>query len=153
MASAPAGLDRELTRSGRGEGVGVERGGPGQAEAGPGVPLGFGVGGGDLPEGGGDLAEPDPLHHRMVTPGRRTTCGASSWLMTSATRCSSGLGGLVGVDQEGDLVRKVIQPQVLHIAPKAGGRGRHQVDLVARIRDVVVVPEVDARIGDPERTG
>ena len=71
-----------------------------------------------------------PFHQLIVTRSPNHMW-ASSWLMTSATRCSSGLGRARRVDEQQDLAEGDAA-QVLHRAEREV-RHRDQVDLVARV--------------------
>ena len=79
-----------------------------------------------------------PFHHRIVTRSPNHMW-ASSWATTSATRICSSTVAVAGSTSSA-FSRNVIAPEVLH---RPGGEvgEREQVDLVARVRDAVVVLE------------
>ena len=77
-----------------------------------------------------------PFHHFIVTRSPNHMW-ASSWAMTSATRCSSGWVAGRRVDEQQRLAEGDAA-EVLHRAEGEVGHG-DQVDLVARVGDAVVV--------------
>ena len=79
-----------------------------------------------------------PFHHFMVTRSPNHMW-ASSWAITSATRCSSGWVAASGSTSSSDLAERDAA-EVLHGAEREVGHG-DQVELVARVGDAVVVGE------------
>ena len=143
---------RVLDRAGGLQRVGVERGGAGQAEAHPALPLGAeGVGDLELHERGEGLVEPDavpPLHrHEVAEPhvGQLVGDDVDDVLQLA-------LGGVLGVGEQERLAERDAA-EVLHGAEREVGDG-DQVHRVARVGDVEVVGEVaQGELGhlEPER--
>ena len=138
---------RVLDRASRLQRVGVEGGGPRQAEAHPPLPLGAeGVGDLHLHEGGEGLVEPDavpPLHRDQVAEphvGELVGDHVDDVLQLA-------LRGVLGVGEEEGLPEGDAA-EVLHRAEREVG-DRHEVHGVAGIGDVEVVGQVAQReVGD-----